>query len=89
MRAGAHGPNRAARVLAQRSANRRAAAGSRATALHSCCACVVRVRLPTHLLLPQDFKAYAKLRVERMNARVVGLRAKKAKEAAKEAEAAQ
>ncbi len=37
----------------------------------------------------QDFKAYAKLRVERMNARVVGLRAKKAKEAAKEAEAAQ
>lgn len=32
-------------------------------------------------------KAYGKLRVERMNARVAGLRAKKAKEAAKEAEA--
>lgn len=36
----------------------------------------------------KDFKAYAKLRVERMNARLVGVRAKKAKEAAKEAEAA-
>jgi hypothetical protein len=30
---------------------------------------------------PQAFKAYAKLRVERMNARMVGIRAKRAKEA--------
>lgn len=36
----------------------------------------------------KEFKAYAKLRVERMNARLAGMRAKKAKEAAKEAEAA-
>lgn len=36
----------------------------------------------------QDAKAYAKLRVERMNARMIGIRAKKAKEAeaAKEAQ---
>lgn len=36
----------------------------------------------------KDASAYAKLRVERMNARMQGIRAKKAKEAAKEAEAA-
>ena len=35
---------------------------------------------------PQEFKAYGKLRVERMNKRQVGPRIKKAKEAAKEAE---
>uniref|UniRef100_A0A7S0WUN4 60S ribosomal protein L13 n=1 Tax=Chlamydomonas leiostraca TaxID=1034604 RepID=A0A7S0WUN4_9CHLO len=35
----------------------------------------------------KDVKAYGKLRVERMNARVQGMRLKKAKEAAKEAEA--
>jgi len=35
----------------------------------------------------QDAKAYAKLRVERMNARLEGVRAKKARDAAKEAEA--
>jgi hypothetical protein len=35
----------------------------------------------------QGAPAYGKLRVERMNARMVGVRAKKAKEAAKEAEA--
>jgi hypothetical protein len=34
----------------------------------------------------QDVKAYAKLRVERMNARLAGMRAKKARDAAKEAE---
>jgi hypothetical protein len=36
----------------------------------------------------QETQAYAKLRIERTNARLVGVRAKKAKEAAKEAEAA-
>ena len=30
---------------------------------------------------PQDFKAYTKLRIERMNARLIGVRAKRAKEA--------
>lgn len=35
----------------------------------------------------QDVKVYSKLRLERMNERMVGPRLKKAKEAAKEAEA--
>jgi hypothetical protein len=38
-------------------------------------------RRPRPLLRPQAFKAYTKLRVERMNARMVGIRAKRAKEA--------
>ncbi len=44
--------------------------------------CVYRLRAAA---CPQEFKAYRKLRVERMNERVVGLRAKKAKEAEKDA----
>ena len=39
--------------------------------------------------LTQDASAFRKLRVERMNARQVGPRAKKARDAAKEAEANQ
>jgi hypothetical protein len=42
---------------------------------------------PLRAPLMQGAPAYGKLRVERMNARMVGVRAKKAKEAAKEAEA--
>lgn len=37
------------------------------------------------VLCLQDARAYAKLRVERANVRMVGVRAKKAKEAAAEA----
>ena len=44
--------------------------------------------MPATPLPLQEVKAYAKLRIERMNLRMTGIRAKKAKEAAKESETA-
>ena len=63
----------------------------------SCTSCMraLHCMMPCHQCAPprcwllQDVAVYKKLRVERMNARLVGVRAKKAKEAAKEAESAQ
>ena len=46
-----------------------------------------RLGLLTCSCLPQAARAYGKLRIERANARLVGLRAKKAKEAAAKEEA--
>lgn len=43
--------------------------------------------MPCTVLTVQDVKVYAKLRLERMNVRLMGTRAERAKQAAKEAEA--
>lgn len=54
------------------------------TLLHRPCLSIAQLTTLSHtpsLSTPQDFRAYAKLRVERSNARLVGVRAKRAKEA--------
>lgn len=57
------------------------------SAVHPCS--VARRSTPTPRARTQEAKAYGKLRIERTNARLAGIRAKKLKDAAKEAETAQ